>query len=81
MRAILIAFIKAYSWLISPLMGQSCRFHPSCSAYSAKAIERHGVFKGSFLAIKRIVKCHPWYKGEFLDPVPEANKNHKDCQH
>ncbi|MAZ76834.1 MAG: membrane protein insertion efficiency factor YidD [Micavibrio sp.] len=81
MKTLLISLIKAYSWLISPLMGQSCRFHPSCSAYSIEAIERHGVFKGSFLMLKRIVKCHPWHKGDFLDPVPNTHQNHKDCQH
>lgn len=81
MKTLLTSLIKVYSWLISPLIGQSCRFYPSCSAYSAEAIETHGAFKGSFLAVKRILKCHPWYKGNLLDPVPDAHQNHKDCQH
>jgi putative membrane protein insertion efficiency factor len=81
MKRVFITFIKGYSCLVSPLMGQSCRFHPSCSAYSMEAIEKHGVFKGSFLMLRRLIKCHPWHKGAFVDPVPKLQQNHKDCQH
>lgn len=74
MKIILKPLIKGYSWLISPLMGQSCRFHPSCSAYAMGAIDRHGSIKGLYLAIRRIMKCHPYYKGDLIDPVPELKK-------
>lgn len=70
MRLVLIALIKGYRFLISPLLGPNCRFHPTCSCYAIQAIEKHGVIKGSWLATKRIGKCHPWYNGQFDDPVP-----------
>lgn len=69
-KKILIGFIKAYSFIISPLLGQNCRFHPTCSAYAAEAINTHGAFKGLWLGIRRLLKCHPWHKGDMLDPVP-----------
>ena len=50
----------------------SCRFYPSCSAYAVEAIEKHGAFKGLFLSIVRISRCHPWTRKNFTDPVPEA---------
>ncbi len=72
-KKILISLIKVYSFLLSPLLGQNCRFHPTCSAYTREAIERHGSLKGVFLGGKRLLKCHPWHKGEMLDPVPPKN--------
>jgi len=69
-KTALIGFIKIYSFILSPLLGQNCRFHPTCSQYARKAIEQHGSFKGSLLGIRRIMKCHPWHKGDMLDPVP-----------
>ncbi len=74
-KSIIIAFIKGYRFILSPFLGQNCRFYPTCSAYSIEAFEKHGVFKGVYLSIKRILKCHPWYKGEMVDPVP--TKEHK----
>lgn len=71
MRYILILFIKFYSFLISPLLGQNCRFNPTCSAYMMGAIDRHGVFKGLYFGARRLLKCHPWHKGDFIDPVPD----------
>ena len=65
----LIFFIKAYQCCISPLTGPSCRFYPTCSAYAILAIEKYGCLKGSFLAGKRILKCHPFHPGGF-DPIP-----------
>jgi uncharacterized protein len=62
-------FIRAYQLLISPLVGPACRFSPSCSQYALEAIRRHGALKGSSLAIKRLLRCHPWHAGGF-DPVP-----------
>lgn len=70
MKKILIGLIKIYQKLISPLTPPSCRFYPTCSHYGVEAIEKHGAFKGSWLAICRILKCHPFHEGGF-DPVPE----------
>ncbi|EKE83361.1 membrane protein insertion efficiency factor YidD [Idiomarina xiamenensis] len=69
LRAIPIAVIRVYQKLISPLLGPRCRFYPTCSSYAISAIETHGVIRGSWLAVKRIVKCHPGHPGGF-DPVP-----------
>ncbi|MCI5060367.1 MAG: membrane protein insertion efficiency factor YidD [Alphaproteobacteria bacterium] len=70
MKFVLIQIIKFYSFVISPLLGKNCRFYPTCSAYAVQAIERHGVFKGMWLASRRILKCHPWYRGNMVDEVP-----------
>lgn len=74
MRKILIfpfvIIIRLYQILISPLLPSSCRFQPTCSQYSLLALKKHGVWKGSILAIKRISRCHPW-GGEGHDPVPD----------
>ncbi len=69
MKQVLIIFIKFYKYFISPFIGQRCRFYPSCSQYALEAIQKYGSFKGSFLALKRILKCHPFHPGGF-DPVP-----------
>jgi putative membrane protein insertion efficiency factor len=74
MRAFLVFLIKLYRYLISPWVGQHCRFHPTCSAYALTAIERFGALKGSVLAARRLLKCHPWHPGG-LDPVPEQLGN------
>jgi putative membrane protein insertion efficiency factor len=68
MKKIIILFIKFYKKFISPLTRPSCRFYPSCSQYALEAVEKYGAFKGSFLGIKRILKCHPFNKGGY-DPV------------
>jgi len=65
----LLFFIKVYQLLISPLTGPTCRFYPSCSEYAFEAVKKHGSLKGVFLAVKRILKCHPFHPGGF-DPVP-----------
>jgi len=69
MNKILLAVVRAYRYAVSPMLGQHCRFHPSCSAYAAEAIERHGAARGVWLAVKRIARCHPWHAGGY-DPVP-----------
>jgi len=69
-RALLIALIRGYQWFISPLLGNHCRFYPSCSEYAREAIERHGAVRGVWLAIRRVARCHPWHPGG-VDPVPE----------
>ena len=76
-KAIAIFIIKVYQYCISPLLGNNCRFYPSCSQYSVQAIERFGVIKGSYLSIRRLLKCHPWHEGG-EDPVPEK-KPHRTC--
>ena len=69
MKYLLIGFLKLYRLLISPLYGQVCKFHPSCSAYSLEAVQTHGAWKGSVLTVKRLGRCHPWSAGGY-DPVP-----------
>lgn len=69
--------IRVYQKYISPLFGAKCRFIPTCSAYTYEAIRVHGFFKGTFLGIKRILKCNPFYKPMY-DPVPPPKK--KKCQ-
>ena len=64
-----IGLIKIYQLIISPIMGPKCRFTPTCSHYAAEALKKHGVFKGIWLSIKRISRCHPW-GGQGYDPVP-----------
>ena len=66
---LLIIPIKSYQIIISPLLGPSCRFTPTCSQYAVEAIQKYGPLKGSWLSFKRIIKCHPW-GGSGYDPVP-----------
>ena len=69
----LIRLIKGYKFLISPLLGQSCRYLPTCSEYSIEALKNFGFFKGSFLSLKRVFSCHPWGNSGF-DPVKKEMK-------
>jgi uncharacterized protein len=69
MKKLLSLFIKFYQYFISPLTGQNCRYYPTCSAYAVEALEKHGSLKGTTLAVKRILRCHPFHAGGF-DPVP-----------
>ncbi|MEJ7558897.1 MAG: membrane protein insertion efficiency factor YidD [Pedobacter sp.] len=66
---LLIGVIKLYQWLLSPLLGASCRYTPTCSQYGLEAIQKYGPFKGGWLTLKRIGSCHPW-GGHGHDPVP-----------
>jgi len=65
-----VILIRIYQTFISPLLPSTCRFHPTCSQYSIEALQKHGIWKGSILAIKRISQCHPW-GGKGHDPVPD----------
>lgn len=69
MKHIFKLLITIYQWTISPLIGNCCRFYPSCSHYAKEAFERHGAFKGLWLTCKRLLKCFPWHPGGH-DPVP-----------
>ena len=66
--------IKLYQYLISPLLKPSCRYYPTCSQYAESAIKHYGVAKGLWLAIKRLLRCHPWARGGY-DPIPSNNEN------
>jgi putative membrane protein insertion efficiency factor len=69
MSKLLVLLIRAYRYMLSPMLGRSCRFFPSCSEYAIEALQRHGAVRGTWLATKRITRCHPWHPGGF-DPVP-----------
>lgn len=68
-KKIMIASIRFYQIFISPVLGKRCRFYPSCSQYMIEALKKYGIFHGSYLAVKRIMRCHPWHPGGY-DPLP-----------
>ena len=74
---VLTGLIRTYQIAFSPFLGSNCRYNPTCSAYAISAVERHGPFLGSILAVKRICRCHPWADGGY-DPVPEKHNALKD---
>ncbi|MDP3511561.1 MAG: membrane protein insertion efficiency factor YidD [Sulfuritalea sp.] len=65
----LLLLIRAYQLAISPMLGNRCRFYPSCSEYSMEALRRHGLFRGLWLSVRRVGRCHPWHPGGY-DPTP-----------
>ena len=69
MKSLLLALVKGYRYLLSPWWGSQCRFTPTCSHFAEEAIERHGALHGTWLATRRICRCHPWHAGGY-DPVP-----------
>jgi uncharacterized protein len=69
--------VRAYQWFISPLLPASCRYEPTCSAYAIEALEQHGLLRGAFLTVRRLLRCHPW-GGSGYDPVPGSPKH---CAH
>lgn len=69
MKYLMIGVIKAWRFAISPLYGQVCRYHPSCSAYALEAVTDHGAIRGGWLSFRRLARCHPWAAGGY-DPVP-----------
>ncbi|MFC4351980.1 membrane protein insertion efficiency factor YidD [Fodinicurvata halophila] len=74
----MIAPIRVYQWVISPVLPASCRYSPSCSAYGVEALRRHGPLRGGWLTLRRILRCHPW-GGMGYDPVPE-HKGTSSCR-
>ena len=70
MRKLLLLLIRFYQKAISPHFPACCRFRPTCSAYAFEAIQKYGALKGGYLALKRLLRCHPFYKGDSFDPVP-----------
>ena len=70
MKSVLLALIRFYRKCISPYIPPACRFHPTCSQYGLEAIEKYGALKGGWLTVKRLCRCHPFYKGDRYDPVP-----------
>jgi len=74
MNKLLVALLRGYQLLLSPMMGQSCRFYPTCSNYAIEAVRTHGAARGSLLAARRVCKCHPWHEGgvDLVPPVPPA---------
>jgi len=75
MRRLLTFLITCYKACLSPYMGNNCRFYPSCSTYAQDAIVVHGAIKGSYLALLRVARCHPWHEGG-EDPVPPCSHPH-----
>lgn len=69
MKTILLALLRGYQYFLRPMLGANCRFHPSCSDYAREAIEKHGALRGSWLAVRRLSRCHPYHAGGY-DPVP-----------
>jgi putative membrane protein insertion efficiency factor len=69
-QRLLLALVRAYRFFLSPWLGSSCRFEPTCSAYAVQALEQHGAGGGGYLTLRRLARCHPWCEGGH-DPVPE----------
>ena len=72
---LVILLIHAYRWMLSPLLGQNCRYMPSCSLYAEQALQQHGLIRGGRMGLLRLARCHPWAAGGY-DPVP-MQSNHK----
>ncbi|MDX2113427.1 MAG: membrane protein insertion efficiency factor YidD [Alphaproteobacteria bacterium] len=79
-RTIAIAAIRCYQLAISPWLGKNCRFTPSCSTYATEAVSQHGVLRGSWLAIKRLLRCQPWGASGH-DPVQFTHSSHSSSNH
>lgn len=76
MKTLLVWFLRGYQLLLSPMLGQKCRFYPTCSNYAIEALRVHGAARGSLLAARRVCRCHPWNPGG-VDFVPPAQDSHK----
>ena len=71
MKIVLLAALRGYQYAVRPILGANCRFYPSCSDYAREAIESHGALRGTWLAVRRVGRCHPWHPGGY-DPVPHG---------
>ena len=85
MKRLLVGLLRGYQLLVSPMLGQNCRFYPSCSNYAIEALRTHGAARGSLLALRRVGRCHPFNPGG-VDPVPPAHDKHSSttacgCNH
>lgn len=80
LKKILILLVRGYQILLSPVLGNNCRFYPSCSSYMIEAIETHGILKGFWLGSRRILRCHPYHDGG-IDPVPPRCDCSQDSHH
>ncbi|ENO15317.2 membrane protein insertion efficiency factor YidD [Marinobacter nanhaiticus D15-8W] len=85
MRQLVLLPIRFYRYAISPMMASHCRHYPTCSSYAMEAIESHGILRGGYLTLRRLLRCHPWSAGGY-DPVPPNsgrehtnNEHHKHC--
>lgn len=93
MKQVLLLLIRAYQLVLSPWIGRSCRFYPSCSHYAQEAIDIHGAARGSYLTVQRLGRCHPWHEGgiDLVPPSPATNQSNghtvchssgsSSCQH
>jgi putative membrane protein insertion efficiency factor len=81
MNKLLVSLLRAYQLLLSPMLGQNCRFYPTCSNYSIEAIRTHGAARGSLLALRRVCKCHPWNDGgvDLVPPAHDKNSSTAAC--
>jgi putative membrane protein insertion efficiency factor len=84
MNRLLVWLLRGYQLLVSPMLGPSCRFYPTCSSYAIEAIQLHGAARGSWLTVRRVCRCHPWNPGG-EDPVPRPKDKHSPtacgCNH
>lgn len=78
MSTLLIWVMRMYQLILSPMLGQNCRFYPSCSSYAIEALRVHGAARGALLSLRRVCKCHPWHEGG-VDPVPPAHDSTTAC--
>ncbi|GHC20140.1 hypothetical protein GCM10010082_09950 [Kushneria pakistanensis] len=79
LRKVLVGLVRCYQYVISPLIGPRCRFWPTCSQYAIEAIQLHGALRGGWLALKRLLRCHPFCAGG-VDPVPPADISCRHCE-
>jgi uncharacterized protein len=84
---VLIALVRVYQWTVSPLLGPSCRFHPTCSSYACVCLRDHGALRGGWLTVRRLSRCHPWHPGgldlpppiDGLGPAPRRSAEHLEA--
>ena len=80
MRQVITGALRGYRYLISPLLGPTCRFYPTCSSYAIEAIARYGITRGTWLTLRRLIRCNPWHPGG-VDKVTGENENTSGCLH